>query len=151
MLFASQGTVSPVSSSPRSRRTSGFTTLYSWTKKADIEDGERPGATAVQSAELRGAKKRIKNPPTRSRSPAAGHGLLLLGPSTGKMSSPIVRDLAADGIPVTVTCRVLKICRQPYCRWLKSPSRRRTGRGLPRQHPVRRPSRRPRVRVPVPS
>lgn len=37
-----------------------FTTLYSWIKKADVEDGERPGATAVQSAELRQAKRRIK-------------------------------------------------------------------------------------------
>ena len=37
-----------------------FTTLYSWMKKADIDDGERPGATAVQSAELREAKRRIK-------------------------------------------------------------------------------------------
>ena len=36
------------------------TTLYSWMKKADIEDGERPRTTAVQSAELREAKKRIK-------------------------------------------------------------------------------------------
>ena len=39
---------------------SHFTTLYSWMKKADIEDGERPGATAVQSAELREARKRIR-------------------------------------------------------------------------------------------
>jgi transposase-like protein len=37
-----------------------FTTLYSWMKRADIEDGERPGATAAQSAELREAKKRIR-------------------------------------------------------------------------------------------
>ena len=34
---------------------------------------------------------------------------------------PLVRELAADGIPVTVTCRVLKIARQPYYRWLASP------------------------------
>ena len=27
-------------------------------------------------------------------------------------------ELAADGIPVTVTCRVLKLARQPYYRWL---------------------------------
>ncbi|MET8354428.1 DDE-type integrase/transposase/recombinase [Micromonospora sp. NPDC005206] len=27
-------------------------------------------------------------------------------------------ELAADGIPVAVTCRVLKIARQPYYRWL---------------------------------
>ena len=34
---------------------------------------------------------------------------------------PLVRELAADGIAVTVTCRVLKIARQPYYRWLASP------------------------------
>ena len=31
---------------------------------------------------------------------------------------PLVRELAVDGIPVTVTCRVLKITRAPYYRWL---------------------------------
>ncbi|MEV4418338.1 hypothetical protein AB0J67_41415, partial [Catellatospora sp. NPDC049609] len=30
-------------------------------------------------------------------------------------------DLAADGIPVAVTCRVLKIARQHYYRWLAQP------------------------------
>ena len=37
-----------------------FTTLYDWLKKADIADGERPGTTQVQSAELRELKKRIR-------------------------------------------------------------------------------------------
>jgi len=37
------------------------------------------------------------------------------------MIYPLVRELAADGIPVTVTCRVLKIARQPYYRWLAAP------------------------------
>ena len=32
---------------------------------------------------------------------------------------PLVRELAVDGIPVTVTCRVLKLARQPYYRWLR--------------------------------
>lgn len=30
-------------------------------------------------------------------------------------------ELAASGIPVTVTCRVLRLSRQPYYRWLASP------------------------------
>ena len=30
-------------------------------------------------------------------------------------------ELAEDGIPVTVTCRVLKLARQPYYRWLANP------------------------------
>lgn len=34
---------------------------------------------------------------------------------------PLVRELAADGVPVAVTCRVLKLARQPYYRWLQDP------------------------------
>ncbi|MBA3781449.1 MAG: DDE-type integrase/transposase/recombinase, partial [Nocardioides sp.] len=41
------------------------------------------------------------------------------------MMYPLVRELAAKDapirVPVTVTCRVLKITRQPYYRWLASP------------------------------
>ena len=37
------------------------------------------------------------------------------------MIYPLVRELAVDGIAVTVTCRVLKIARQPYYRWLAAP------------------------------
>jgi hypothetical protein len=37
------------------------------------------------------------------------------------MMYPLVRELAADGIPVAVTCRVLKIARQAYYRWLAAP------------------------------
>jgi putative transposase len=37
------------------------------------------------------------------------------------MIYPLVRELAVDGIPVAVTCRVLKIARQPYYRWLAAP------------------------------
>ncbi|WP_432733067.1 IS3 family transposase [Microbacterium sp. MM2322] len=35
---------------------------------------------------------------------------------------PLVKELACDGIPVTVTCRVLTLARQPYYRWLKQPT-----------------------------
>jgi putative transposase len=37
------------------------------------------------------------------------------------MMYPLVRELAVDGVPVAVTCRVLKIARQPYYRWLANP------------------------------
>jgi hypothetical protein len=33
-----------------------------------------------------------------------------------------LEQIAADGIPVTVTCRVLKLARQPYYRWLARPA-----------------------------
>lgn len=34
---------------------------------------------------------------------------------------PLVTDLVCDGIPVAVTCRVLKLSRQGYYKWLKNP------------------------------
>ena len=34
---------------------------------------------------------------------------------------PLVRELAVDGIPVVVSCRVLNLARQPYYRWLQLP------------------------------
>jgi putative transposase len=37
------------------------------------------------------------------------------------MTYPLVRDLAVDGVPVAVTCRVLKLARAPYYRWLAAP------------------------------
>lgn len=37
------------------------------------------------------------------------------------MMFPVVTDLATDEIPVTVSCRVLKLCRQQYYRWRKQP------------------------------
>ena len=32
-----------------------------------------------------------------------------------------MKELAVEGIPVAVTCRVLKLARQPYYRWLARP------------------------------
>ncbi len=37
------------------------------------------------------------------------------------MMYPLVRELADDGIPVTVSCRVLGLARAPFYRWLESP------------------------------
>jgi putative transposase len=41
------------------------------------------------------------------------------------MIYPLVRELAEDGIPVAVTCRVLKFSPQGYCKWLKNPVTKR--------------------------
>jgi|KBSMisStandDraft_5_1062788.scaffolds.fasta_scaffold405462_1 hypothetical protein len=39
----------------------------------------------------------------------------------GKGFTRSSNELAADGIPVAVTCRVLKLARQPYYRWRANP------------------------------
>ena len=37
------------------------------------------------------------------------------------MMYPLVREFAVDGIPETVTGRILDLARQPYYRWLANP------------------------------
>jgi len=37
------------------------------------------------------------------------------------MMFPLVRDLAVDGIPVTVTCRVLGFSTQAFYKWRQDP------------------------------
>ncbi|WP_244881180.1 IS3 family transposase [Tsukamurella pseudospumae] len=93
-------------------------TLTKWLRRANIDDGSKPGMTSGQSAELREANKRIRlleqeNEVLRR---AAAY---LSQANLPKRFYPLVKELAADGIPVTVTCRVLKLARQPYYRWLK--------------------------------
>jgi len=51
----------------------------------------------------------------------AGRGVFVAVQPAGKRVYPLVKELAAKGIPVTVTCRVLKLARQPYYRWLDDP------------------------------
>src|SRR3712207_5687948 len=54
------------------------------------------------------------------RDPAAGDGLLRPGRAP-KMIYPLVRELAAEKIPVAVTCRVLGFSKQAFYRWLAQP------------------------------
>jgi putative transposase len=41
------------------------------------------------------------------------------------MMYPLVGDLAAEDVPVAVTCRVLKVSQQGYFKWRRRPGSRR--------------------------
>ncbi|MFI1472100.1 IS3 family transposase [Streptomyces wuyuanensis] len=95
-------------------------TLWKWMRRADIDDGSKPGMTSQESAELREARRRIKlleqeNEVLRRAAAYLSQAHL------PKRIYPLVKELAADGMPVAVTCRVLKLARQPYYRWLDKP------------------------------
>ncbi|WP_184830570.1 IS3 family transposase [Allocatelliglobosispora scoriae] len=95
-------------------------TLFKWLRAADVDAGTRPGVSSTESAELREARKRIRlleqeNEVLRRAAAYLSQAHL------PKRIYPLVKDLAADGIPVAVTCRVLKISRQHYYRWLAEP------------------------------
>ncbi|MEU8913116.1 IS3 family transposase [Streptomyces nigrescens] len=95
-------------------------TLWKWMRRADIDEGTKPGTTSQDNAELREARRRIKlleqeNEVLRRAAAYLSQAHL------PKRIYPLVKELATGGIPVTVTCRVLKIARQPYYRWLERP------------------------------
>ncbi|MGW6971524.1 IS3 family transposase [Streptomyces sp. NPDC054952] len=95
-------------------------TLWKWMRQADIDDGSKPGTSSQESAELREARRRIKlleqeNEVLRRAAAYLSQAHL------PKRIYPFVKELAGDGVPVTVTCRVLKLARQPYYRWLDKP------------------------------
>ncbi|MGY5883433.1 IS3 family transposase [Modestobacter lacusdianchii] len=98
--------------------------LTNWLKAADVEDGVKPGTTAAENTELRDARRRIRLLEQENEVLRRAAAYLSQEPS-GKMIYPLVRELAAAGarvrVPVAVTCRVLKIARQPYYRWLAAP------------------------------
>ncbi len=67
------------------------------------------------------------------------------------MGYPLVRDLAAEGIPVRMTCGVLRHWAQAYYACLTVPGNpARPRRRAPDERADRRARRRPRVRLPVP-
>ncbi|MGW3911139.1 IS3 family transposase [Streptomyces sp. NPDC005070] len=95
-------------------------TLWKWMRRADIDDGTKPGTTSQDNVELREARRRIKlleqeNEVLRRAAAYLSQAHL------PKRIYPLVKELATGGIPVTVTCRVLKLARQPYYRWLNRP------------------------------
>ena len=123
--------------------------LHRWLKLADVEDGVRPGTTTSESAELRELRRRNKVARAGERDPAPGRGVLRQG-DLPKMMYPLVHDLAADGIPVAVTCRVLGFTKQAYYAWQARPvSRAGLGRRVSDQRRPGHPRRRSGVRVPV--
>ncbi|MFD7980913.1 IS3 family transposase [Streptomyces sp. NPDC059071] len=92
-------------------------TLWKWMRRADIDDGAKTGTTSQENAELREARRRIKlleqeNEVLRRAAAYLSQAHL------PKRIYPLVKELAGDGVPVSVTCRVLKLARQPYYRWL---------------------------------
>ena len=126
-------------------------TLSKWMRQAAIEDGDRPGVTTAESAENREMKQADPSARAGERGAASSGRVSRAGEPPKRLMYPLVRELAADGIPVVVSCRVLDLARQPYYRWLDDAVHRRPARrGLPGERDPRRPPRRPRVRVPVP-
>ncbi|QIV83270.1 MULTISPECIES: IS3 family transposase [Mycobacteriaceae] len=95
-------------------------TLHKWMRQADIDEGAKPGKSTGESGELREARRRIKLLEQENEVLRRATAYLSQA-NLPKRLYPLVSELAADGIPVAVTCRVLKLARQPYYRWRANP------------------------------
>jgi transposase-like protein len=95
-------------------------TLTKWMRQADIDEGAKPGKITSDSAELRELRRRIGCRSRRTRSLRREAAYLSQANLPGRLY-PLVSEFAADGIPVAVTCQVLKLARQPYYYWRATP------------------------------
>ncbi|WIG15942.1 hypothetical protein [Kocuria rosea] len=79
-------------------------------RQADIEDGETPGVTRVESAEKRELKKPIRL--LELENEVLRRAAAYLSQANLPEKVPAGREWAGrDGTPVAVTCRVLKFSR----------------------------------------
>ncbi|MDV8149714.1 IS3 family transposase [Arthrobacter sp. B10-11] len=94
-------------------------TLKRWIAMAERKESGT-GPAAAESAEVRELKKRnrLLEQENEILRRAAAYLARDINP---KMTYPLVTDLAADGVPVAVTCRVLGFSKQGYYRWRASP------------------------------
>ena len=89
-------------------------------RRADVDDGVKDGQTSTEQSELdqlRRDKRRLGIENEILRRAAA----YFAARSLPKMTCPLVRDLAAEGIPVRLTCGVLGFSTQMYYAWLAAP------------------------------
>ena len=94
-------------------------TLQKWLRRADIDAGGKPATTRSEAAEIRELKKR--NRLLEQENEGCGVRRLICRRRTCRERFyPLVTELAAAGIPVTV-CRVLNSLRSAHYRWLAAP------------------------------
>jgi transposase-like protein len=91
-----------------------------WMRQADIDDGIKDGVTSSEQSEARAAPPRQAPLGDGSRDPAAGDRVLREG-RRPKMMFPLVADLAAEGVPVRLTCGLLGFSPQAFYKWRARP------------------------------
>ncbi|MGN2638758.1 IS3 family transposase [Nocardia takedensis] len=98
-------------------------TLSKWLRQDDIDHGLRPGKPSAESAELRAARRRIRELETELaiiRHAAKFLGQDVSGPK--RRFYPVIDSLAAAGAPVDRCCRVLGVARQNYYKAKRTPT-----------------------------
>lgn len=100
--------------------------LHRWLKHADEEDDSKAQAAKEKTLELREARKRMRL--LEREAEVMRRAVAYLSRDVNpKMMFPLVRELAADSVPVTVTCRVFGFSPRAFFKWKATPFRTGTG------------------------
>ena len=96
-------------------------TLAKWLRAAGIDAGNKPRKTTDESTELRALGRRTRLLEQENELLRRAATYLSQGNLPSKSSPPLVRERAAEPVPVAMSCRVLKFSRQHWYRWLAAP------------------------------
>ena len=88
--------------------------LRRWVDQVDVDDGHKAGLTSDERAELARLRRENRVQAMEIEILGAGLGLLRPGERAPKIVARLIHDLAAEGFPVTVVCRVLQVPRSSY-------------------------------------
>jgi putative transposase len=96
--------------------------LRNWMHQADADENGSPGRLGSgEKKELADLRRRTRQLELENDILKRAAGVFRAGERPPKVIFPLVRELADDGIPVAVACRVLKTSRSGYYDWLGRP------------------------------
>ncbi|MFI1276392.1 IS3 family transposase [Micromonospora sp. NPDC020751] len=95
-------------------------TVYTWRRQELIDTGQLPGITSRDQVELVAARRRIAELETELAVHRRAAELLKeVVPPKGRYAA--IKQMAAEGLPVNVCCRVLRVSVSGYYAWLGRP------------------------------